>query len=405
MPKLPNKSNKQNTPNASNKPSARPLIILFIVQFLVMVGFGIVIPILPFLIEDLGGGALSLGVFMSAYSIMQFFFAPYWGRLSDRIGRRPVLLIGLGGYGLTFFLFGIAGNIPLLILIRALSGMISSATLPTVMAYISDITEGADRSRSMGLIGAAAGLGMIFGPVIGGWLGHYQLTLPFFVAGGLVLLVMPFAWLSLPESLTKPAAADTTKAAPRLNWSVLKNPLLLFFGFNLTLTFIMALFETTFALFASVKVGFGPKEMGTAFMLIGIASALVQGGLIGKLERRFGDVGLMQGGALISAAGFILLLLAPTSILMVGASAVLMVGTALMGPSSTSLVTKKSTHSQGASLGIFQAFGSLGRIFGPIIGGALYGLNIHLPYLAGAAILVSLVLAVGPKIKSLAIKE
>src|SRR5690606_16294616 len=129
---------------------------------------------------------------------------------------------------------GIAGNIPLLILIRALSGMISSATLPTVMAYISDITEGADRSRSIGLIGAAAGLGMIFGPVIGGWLGHYQLTLPFFVAGGLVLLVMPFAWLSLPESLAKPAAAETTKAAPRLNWSVLKNPLLLFFGFNLT---------------------------------------------------------------------------------------------------------------------------------------------------------------------------
>ena len=249
------------------------------------------------------------------------------------------------------------------------------------------------------------GLGMIFGPVIGGWLGHYQLTLPFFVAGGLVLLVMPFAGFSLPESLAKPAVVETTRTAPRLNWSVLKNPLLVFFGFNLTLSFIMALFETTFALFASVKVGFGPKEMGTAFMLIGIASALVQGGLIGKLERRFGDVSLMQGGALISASGFILLLLAPNSILMVGASAVVMVGTALMGPTSTSLVTKRNTHSQGAALGIFQSFGSLGRIFGPIIGGALYGLNIHLPYLAGAAILVSLVLAVGPKIKSLAIKE
>jgi DHA1 family multidrug resistance protein-like MFS transporter len=375
MPKPPNAPNTTNTPNTSsaintpttpNKPSARPLIILFIIQFLVMVGFGIVIPILLFLIEDLGGGTLSLGIFMSAYSIMQFFFAPYWGRLSDRIGRCPVLLIGLGGYGLTFFLFGIAGNIPLLILIRALSGMISSATLPTVMAYISDITEGADRSKSMGLIGAASGLGMIFGPVIGGWLGHYQLTLPFFVAGGLVLLVMPVAWLSLPESLVKPVAAETTKAAPRLNWSVLKNPLLVFFGFNLTLSFIIAMFETTFALFASVKVGFGPKEMGTTFMLIGIAGALVQGGLIGRLERRFGDVSLMLGGALISGAGFILLLLAPTSALIVATSAVLMVGTALMGPTSTSLVTKQSTHGQGASLGIFQAFavsaGSLGQL-------------------------------------------
>lgn len=183
------------------KQIVRPVIILFTVQFLVMIGFGIVIPILPFLFTGLGGGALSLGIFMASYSIMQFFFAPFWGRLSDRIGRRPVLLIGLGGYGLTFFLFGIAGNIPLLIAFRALSGMISSATLPTVMAYLSDITEGADRSKSMGMIGAAAGLGMIFGPVLGGWIGDYNISLPFFVAGGLALLVLPFAWALLPETL------------------------------------------------------------------------------------------------------------------------------------------------------------------------------------------------------------
>ena len=128
------------------------MVILLIIQFLVMVGFGIVIPILPFFVQKLGGGALSLGIFMSSYSIMQFFFTPFWGRLSDRIGRRPVILIGLTGYGLTFLMFGMVNNLYLLIGIRALSGMVSSATIPTAMAYLTDITEGADRSKGMGML-------------------------------------------------------------------------------------------------------------------------------------------------------------------------------------------------------------------------------------------------------------
>lgn len=384
------------------KQIVRPMIILFIVQFLVMIGFGIVIPILPYLITDLGGGALSLGLFMSAYSIMQFFFAPFWGRLSDRIGRRPVLLIGLTGYGVTFFLFGLAGNIPMLIAFRALSGIISSATLPTAMAYLSDITEGAERSKSMGMIGAAMGLGMIFGPVLGGWIGHYNISMPFFVAGGLVLLVLPFAWAFLPETLKKPVGGITHQT-PRLSWSVIHNPMFVLFVFNFILGFTMAMFESTYALFTTVKVGFGPKEMGTTFMLIGIASTIVQGGLIGKLVKRFGDVSLMKAGAYFSAAGFFFILLAPNSILIVLASIIFMVGTALMGPTSTSLVTKQSTHSQGASLGIFQAFGSLGRILGPIAGGALYSVDIGFPYISGAFILIIMVLFAGRRIGALMI--
>lgn len=141
---------------------------------MIIVGFGIVIPILPFLVERMGGSALELGIFMAAYSIMQFIFAPYWGSFSDRIGRRPMLIIGLAGYGLTFFLFGFAGNIGILILVRAMSGMISSAALPTTMAYLADITEGDERSKAMGMIGAATGMGMVFGPAIGSWLGHYS---------------------------------------------------------------------------------------------------------------------------------------------------------------------------------------------------------------------------------------
>lgn len=373
------------------------MIILLIVQFLVMVGFGIVIPILPFLVEKMGGGALSLGLFMSAYSIMQFFFAPFWGRLSDRIGRRPVLLIGLSGYGLTFFLFGIATNLPLLIAIRAVSGMISSATLPTAMAYLADITEGVDRSKSMGMVGAAMGLGMIFGPALGGWLGNYSFSMPFFVAGGLALLVLPFAWGFLPETLKNPVN-NSTRKAPRLSWSVIYNPMFPIFSFNFILSFTTAMFESTYALLAAAKVGFGPTEMGITFMILGIFGVIVQGGLIGKLVKRFGDANLVIAGSFFSAIGFISIISAPNTILLIIATIILMVGNSLMGPTSSSLVTKQSTQGQGASLGIFQSFGSLGRIFGPIIGGALYGISMGLPYILGALSLLVIVVVAGRKI-------
>jgi len=383
------------------KQYVRAMVVLFIVQFLVMVGFGIVIPILPFFIEKLGGGALSLGIFMSAYSIMQFFFAPIWGRLSDRIGRRPVLLIGISGYGLTFFLFGFANNLPLLIAIRAVSGMVSSATLPTAMAYLADITEGADRSKSMGMVGAAMGLGMIFGPALGGWLGQYSFSLPFFVAGGLALFILPFAWGFLPETLKK-SENVSGRTLQKFNWQITRDPLFALFALNFALSFTMAMFESTFALLAAFKVGFGPREMGITFMILGIAGTIVQGGLIGKLVRRFGDAKIVKFGTVMSAIGLICILLSQNAILLVTATIVLMVGTSLMGPTSSSLVTKQSTHGQGTSLGFFQSFGSLGRIFGPIIGGALYGFYVGLPYITGAVFLILMIVMVWRKIEQAA---
>ncbi len=379
------------------KKHVQPMIILFLTQFLVMVGFGLVIPILPYLVEKLGGGALSLGLFMSAYSIMQFFFAPFWGRLSDKIGRRPVLLIGISGYGITFFLFGIANNIPLLIAIRALSGMISSATLPTSMAYLADITEGKDRSKSMGMVGAAMGLGMIFGPALGGWLGQFSFILPFFVAGGLALFVLPFAWFLLPETI-KEAKETPRKMSPRLSWAVVKDPLFALFVINFAQNFTMAMFESTFALLAMVKVGFGPKEMGTTFMILGIAGTIVQGGLIGKLTKKFGDARLIKVGIIMSILGLIFIPFSPNALLLVAATVILMIGSSLQGPTSSSLVTKQSTSGQGTSLGFYQSFGSLGRIVGPVVGGAFYGLNIGLPYFSGALFLGLILLILGRKL-------
>lgn len=376
----------------------RPMVILLIIQFLVMVGFGIVIPILPFFVGKLGGGALSLGIFMSVYSIMQFIFAPIWGGLSDRIGRRPVLLIGLGGYGVTFLMFGMVNNLYLLIGLRALAGMVSSATIPTAMAYLADITEGADRSKGMGMLGAAMGLGMVFGPAIGGWLGLHSFSLPFFVAGGIALLLLPFTWTFLPESLKRPISDIPGRRRPRLTLEVMKDPLFALFAFNFVISFSMSMFESTFVLFSADKFGFGTEEMGITFAILGIFAVIVQGGLIGPLVKKFGESKLVNSGALLSALGLILIIFSGNAILLVMSTVVFMVGNSLMTPTSSSLVTKQNSRGQGASLGFFQSFASLGRVFGPVTGGALFEIGKGLPYIAGATFLVLIVLVAGSKL-------
>lgn len=377
----------------------KSVIILLITLFLVMVGFGIIIPIIPFYVETMGGGATELGIFMSAFSITQFFFAPFWGRLSDRIGRRPVLLIGISGYGFTFILFGLVKHLWLLILIRALSGVISSATIPTAMAYMADITKGDERSKSMGMVGAAMGLGMVFGPAIGGWLGHFSFSLPFFAAGGLAFLVFPFAWFFLPETLLEPKVPQHV-SKPRWGLGVIKDPLFVLFIYTFFMNFSMALFQSTFVLLAAAKVGYGPTQMGTVFAILGIIGVLVQGGLIGRLVTRFGDAALAKAGTWLAGLGMLMIVFSAQKFFLLLAASVFMVGSSLMGPTSSSLASKNAVEGQGASLGLLQAFGSLGRIIGPVTGGILYEINMGLPYLTGAVLLIIMVLAGSKKISA-----
>lgn len=380
----------------------KPIAILFITLLLVMVGFGIVIPIFPFLIFDLGGGATALGFFMAAYSVMQFICAPFWGRLSDRIGRRPVLLTGLIGYGITFTLFGFVSELWMMFAIRILSGILSSATLPTAMAYIADTTSGAERSKGMGILGAGMGLGMVIGPALGGWLGSENFALPFFVAGGLAVLTLPFAVLFLPESLKEPNTASATgKEKTHITWEVVKNPLFMLFLICFVFNFTSSLFQGIFAPFAADKVGFGPKEIGILFAVIGIVSAVLQGGLIGRLVKRFGDVKLVKAGLLISSAGMLLLLLAPNVFWLYVTSAIFNIGWTLLGPTTSSLVTNNAAGGQGAALGIMQSFNSFGRIFGPIVGGALYDVQMIMPFSLGAAMMLLMFLLSGRQLSRL----
>jgi MFS family permease len=221
------------------------------------------------------------------------------------------------------------------------------------------------------------------------------------VAGGLALLLLPFTWAFLPESLKQPISARSGSKRPGLTLSVLQHPIFELFAFNFVLNFTMSMFESTFAFLAAAKVGFGPRDMGITFAILGIFAVIVQGGLIGPLAKKFGDAKLVKAGAVLCAVGLILIILSAdygNIIFLVMSTVVFMVGNSLMVPTSSSLVTKQSSKGQGASLGFFASFASLGRIIGPVTGGALFGISMDLPYVIGSAFLMLIVLVAGRKL-------
>jgi MFS transporter, DHA1 family, multidrug resistance protein len=360
----------------------KALPILFLVMFLVMVGFGIIIPVIPFYAEEIGASPTELGLLMAVYSLMQFLFAPMWGRISDRIGRKPVIMIGILGLSLSFFLMAISTQLWMLFAARIIGGFLSSANMPTVMAYVADITSEEDRGKGMGIIGAAVGLGFIFGPAIGGVFSQSSLSMPFYIAGATSLITFLFVTFVLKESLS----AEQRNSQERERTSLLKA-----FTGSLSTLFLLQLFvslslsglEATFAYFAAEKAGLGSVELGYIFMIMGLAGAVVQGGLVGRLTKTFGEGAVIQLGIVISAIGFGLILLTENF----GTAALFLtifgIGNGLIRPSVSSLLTKKSTIGHGGTTGLLSSFDSLGRIIGPPLGGWLFSIAIGMPYISG----------------------
>ncbi len=372
-----------------NKSNRYRMVILFMTLFIVMVGFGVIMPILPFYAASMGATALHLGLLFASYSIVQFFFAPIWGDVSDRIGRKPVILIGLLGFGFSFIFFGFATSLWMLFAARLLGGMLSAATLPTVMAYVADTTDSESRGSGLAMMGAAMGMGMVFGPVIGGFLGERSPSLPFFFSGTLSLVVLVFALVLLPESRTAEARshAQSQRRSNSLRDIVgeLSGPI----GFLLVIAFVAmfatANLEATFALFSQQHLGFSEGEMGMIFGAMGLSMALTQALFVGRFISRWGEQRVMQLGLLSSALGFLLILftwnLASVLVVMV----LFGFGGAALNPSVNSLASKLTPAGrQGRTMGVIGSYNSLGRIFGPVVGGLLFDvMGYRWPYIFG----------------------
>ena len=353
-----------------------PLLVIFITVFIDLVGFGIVIPVLPYYASATGFGATprQVGLLFASYSIMQFIFAPVMGRLSDKHGRRPVLLISILGTCAGFLILGFATTLWMLFLGRIIDG-ISGGNISTAQAYIADVTTEENRAKGMGLIGAAFGLGFVFGPAIGGILSRWGINVPFLFAGSLAFANAILLYFTLPETVTPDHPARVSAASGRGLKQLIDSLRQTRLGFVLTIYFLsivaFSIMTASFSLFVMFRMGYDAWHNGWIFAFVGIVSATIQGGLIGKLVKRFGEATLVNTGAFLCAISlFATPFVGPTTGLLgiLGIGAAMAIGNALMAPSLTSLASKSTSASeQGSVLGVTQSVASLARAIGPLI--------------------------------------
>lgn len=374
-------------------PKKSPLRIIFFTIFLDLLGFGLVIPLLPFFARSLDASYFEVGLVMTAYSGMQFLFSPIWGRISDRVGRRPVLLASIAANVVAMLLFAASSTLWFFFVARLFAGM-GAANIGTAQAYIADVTSAEDRAKGMGLFGAAFGLGFVLGPAFGGLLSGFGLAAPALAAAGLSALNFVLAWRFLPESLSPELRAEAKRRRGsrletfRLSLGHPFLPLLFVIFFLTTTSFAQV--ETTFALFTQDRFHYGARANGYLFAFIGVVLAAVQGGLVHPLRRKIGEAAMLLGGTSTLMVGLLVLSQVGSVAALVGACVLLAAGYGIASPALSSLVSKQAAASeQGRILGVNQSMGSLARVIGPLIGGAAYQWGGEAaPFFTSAAVLL-----------------
>lgn len=364
--------------------------IIMVLLIIVFTGFGMIIPIMPELVTE----PFHLGLMLAIYSAVSFFLSPLWGALSDRIGRRPVIITGLIGFAISFLLFGLAGNsLWLMYVSRILGGFFSGAAVSSAVAYVADISSEENRTKSMGLVGMSIGLGFILGPAIGGLAGQYSLQLPFFIASVLTLLLALFAFLALVESIS-PVKIDANQVKIS-RWTAFAGPLKYLYTLSFFTSFTLAALESTLQYFQMVKIGANTQQIGMMFAVIGIVGAFVQGGVVRRIKKG-SESKYVFLGLLLTASGFFLIIFSSNFWSATLFLAVFGIGNAFLRPTITSLITQKTTVGQGVASGLNSSMDSLGRMSGPLLGSLLFKLQINLPFIVGGIIsLLATLLLVG----------
>jgi DHA1 family tetracycline resistance protein-like MFS transporter len=378
------------------------LAFIFVTVLIDILSFGIIIPVLPHLIIELVGGSIAkAAVWSSAFGtlfmLMQFVFSPIQGALSDRFGRRTVILISSFGLGIDFIVMALAPVLWLLFLGRAVSG-VCAASFSTANAYIADITPHEKRAASFGLLGAAFGIGFIIGPALGGLLGHISIRLPFWAAAFLALVNFCYGWFVLPESLPperRSARIDWGHANPLGSLLLLRRYPQVFALAAVFFLLALAQFSinSTYVLYTDFRYGWGPQAVGYTLALVGLCTAIVQAGLVRKLMPKLGERRMILAGLCFSVAGYLLFGFAPSAWIFVAAIPIFCLA-GLAGPAAQSMVTHLvDPHEQGRLQGALTSLQSLAGIFGPALFANLFALFIsdHAPvkHLPGVAFVLA----------------
>jgi MFS family permease len=381
-----------------------PLVVIFFTVFIYLVGFGIIIPMLPLLARDFGADSFQVGLLLSVYSLMQFLFAPFWGKVSDRLGRRPVLLGCLVGESFSYVIFAWARQLEWLFVARILAGFFG-ASISTASAYISDVTPAKERSKGMALIGAAFGLGFLIGPALGGGLAilggrisslpHFNTSFAAAFVGVLCLANAAFGFKFLKESLQLKTADSATDAVAAVVgkkgrfeqlFGYLKRPLIgplisVFFLSSLA----MSTMEATLVLLAGDRFHWGIREVSFGFAYIGLIIVLAQGFLVRRLLPQVGERRMLVAGLTMMGFGIGLIAFSPNIPVLAVAMTILALGSSFTSPSTMGSISLVSdAREQGAVLGTAQGTASLGRIIGPAFGGLVYEkISLGAPFISG----------------------
>jgi len=373
-----------------------PLFVLFLTVFIDLIGFGIVIPILPLYAEHFHASPVAIGWLTGIYSGMQIIFTPILGKLSDRFGRRPVLFVSIVGTAIGFALMGLAHSMTLLFAGRIIAG-ITGGNIAIPQAYIADVTTPEKRSRAMGMIGAAFGLGFTFGPLIGGVMSRISYGAPFFFSAGLAAINAALIYLLLPESLSREQRAKPREKASIAE--VFRHQRGAMFGIVLATYFFLvvgfSIMTTLFALFTEKRFGYDAQANGYMFGFVGVVSVVVQGGLIGRLIKIFGEVTLARTGMILTTISLALLPFCNGLAFLLLVSAGLSAGTGFASPPLSGLASQMVENNwQGRALGLLQSGGSVARLLGPLLGGWLLTFDLnkpianygYTPFFAGSAL-------------------
>jgi DHA1 family tetracycline resistance protein-like MFS transporter len=378
----------------------RPLLVIFLTIFVNLVGFGIIVPLLPFYAETFGASPLVIGLLFAVFSLSQLIAAPILGDLSDRYGRRPILIVSLIGTVISFVMLALASSLTMLFVARIVDGL-SGGNISTARAYVADITEPQDRSRAYGLIGAAFGLGFILGPGISALLAPISYTAPIWAAAAITLVACAMAWFWLPETVHRAHAGTGMpfrNVAAMMVRPTLRRVLLMDFAY----WFAFAMFQTTFALFAAARFGFDAPRTAVFFAAFAVLGALVQGVLIRSIVRRLGDKRTLMLGLVCAASGLVAATLTHSVGLFAMSLIPLALGIGFGHPTMSSLVSRAArADEQGRVQGAASAVESLGRTIGPVWGSAsLQRFGEASPYISAAGFLImTLVLSVGHRVE------
>lgn len=356
-------------------PGLKPVLFtLFMAAF----GFGVILPLLPFYTLSLGAQPVELGMLTATFATMSLVFAPLFGKLADRIGRKQVLMIGTAGFVVSYLLFAAADSLPMLFLARGLEGLFASGIFPACVSLLSDYTTNEQRGKAMGLVGMSFSMGLIFGPAFGGLASAFSVRDAFLLAAALAAINFFSVWKQVREPREKPSSRTEISQEVSL-LSHITSPLLFLFLSTLVIAFMIGGLDATLAIYTGVKLGFSSPQIGLIFTYIGTLILVTQLAA-GNLISRFGELKLIPAGFVFSGIGFFLLIFAHDWLTLLFALTFFVFGNAMVFPSVNSMITKKVQTKRGAVLGLVNSFQSLGQIIGPLVGGLLYSVNHDYPF-------------------------